>query len=68
MVGYSARLALSTTLTSLVFSGLAEVAPAWISLVVASVFLAWSSTRLARTRRQWLDPVARARIVAAVAA
>jgi hypothetical protein len=68
MVGYSARLALSTTLTSLVFSGLAEVAPAWISLLVALVFLSWSSTRLARTRRQWLDPVARARIVAAVAA
>jgi len=68
MVGYSARLAVSTTLTSLVFSGLAR-APDWeLSLLVAVPFLAWSSARLLRTRRAWLDPVARARIVAAVAA
>ena len=68
MVGYSARLAVSTTLTSLVFSGLAR-APDWeLSLLVAVPFLAWSTARLLRTRRAWLDPVARARIVAAVAA
>lgn len=68
MVGYSARLAVSTTLTSLVFSGLAR-APDWeLSLLVAVPFLAWSTARLLRTRRVWLDPVARARIVAAVAA
>ena len=68
MVGYSARLALSTTMTSLVFSGLAR-APHWqLSVLVAVPFLAWSTTRLLRTRRAWLDPVARARIIAAVAA
>ena len=68
MVGYSSRLAVSTTLTSLVFSGLAR-APEWeVSVLVAVPFLAWSTTRLLRTRRAWLDPVARARIVAAVAA
>ena len=68
MVGYSARLAVSTTLTSLVFSGLAR-APHWeLSVLVALPFLTWSTARLLRTRRGWLDPVARARIVAAVAA
>ena len=68
MVGYSARLAVSTTLTTLVFSGLAGL-PRWeIPVLVAVPFLAWSSARLLRTRRRWLDPVARARIVASVAA
>ncbi|QZY29033.1 hypothetical protein [Nocardioides coralli] len=68
MVGYSARLALSTTLTGLLFSGLARVPDPTISLLVAVVFLAWSSWRLVRTRRRWVDPVARARVVTAVAA
>ena len=31
-------------------------------------FLAWSGIRLLRTRDAWLDPVRRARVVAAVAA
>jgi hypothetical protein len=68
MVGYSARLAVSTTLTSLVFSGLARL-PDWeLSVLVAVPFLAWSAARLLRTRRAWLDPVQRARVVQAVAA
>ncbi len=68
MVGYSTRLAISTTLTGLVFSGLARV-PAWeLSVLVAIPFLAWSSVRLLRTRRRWLDPVTRARVVTTVAA
>ena len=68
MVGYSSRLAVSTTLTSLVFSGLAR-ADAWeVPLIAAVPFLAWSGSRLLRTRNAWLDPVRRARVVAAVAA
>ena len=68
MVGYSARLAVSTTLTGLVFSGLSRV-PDWeASALVALVFVLWSSFRLARTRARWLDPVARARVVTAVSA
>jgi hypothetical protein len=68
MVGYSARLAVSTTLTGLVFSGLARV-PAWeVSVLVAVPFLAWSTARLLRVRRRWLDPVTRARTIAAVSA
>lgn len=68
MVGYSARLALSTTLTSLVFSGLAKL-PLWnLSLVVAVPFLIWSLVRLSWARRTWLDPFERARVTMTVAA
>lgn len=67
MVVYSTRLAISTTLTALVFSGLARV-PAWqVSVLVAVPFLCWSGARLLRTRRVWLDPVERARVVTTVA-
>lgn len=67
MVAYSARLALSTTLTGLIFSGLSQ-RPDWeLSLLVAVPLLAWSSWRLLRARRGWDDPVQRARVVMAVA-
>ncbi|MGH3347824.1 MAG: hypothetical protein ACRDO4_12660, partial [Nocardioides sp.] len=68
MVGYSARLALSTTFTGLLFSGLSRVPDPTVSLLVAVPFLAWSTMRLLRTRRRWIDPVERARIVTTVAA
>ena len=68
MVGYSTRLAVSTTLTGLVFSGLART-PSWeISVVMAIPFLAWSTARLLRAGQGWLDPVQRARVVVSVAA
>ncbi len=68
MLGYSARLALSTTLTGLVFSGLARL-PYWdLSLAMAIPFLAWSLSRLWFAQRAWVDPVQRARIVMTVAA
>ncbi len=67
MVGYSTRLAISTTMTGLVFSGLAQV-PGWhYSVLIAVPFLAWSGTRLLRTRAAWIDPVQRARIITTVA-
>ncbi|MCR6033005.1 hypothetical protein GGQ22_16390 [Nocardioides sp. zg-579] len=67
MVGYSTRLAVSTTLTGLVFSGLARV-PAWeVSVLVAVPFLCWSLTRLVRAHARWVDPVDRARVVMTVA-
>lgn len=68
MVGYSARLAVSTTLTGLVFSALSGASEWHIAPLFAVPFLAWSLMRLIRTRRGWLDPVSRARIVQAVAA
>lgn len=68
MVGYSARLALSTTLTGLVFSGMARL-PAWnLSFGVAIPFLVWSLVRLTWVRRSWLHPVERARVIMTVAA
>ena len=68
MVGYSARLALSTTLTGLLFSGLSRIPDPTVPLLVAVPCLAWSTARLLRTRRRWIDPFARARVVTAVAA
>ena len=68
MVGYSARLALSTTVTGLVFSGLARSDDWRLPVLVAVPFVCWSATRLLRARRRWVDPVERARIVLAVTA
>ncbi len=67
MVGYSARLAVCTTFTSLIFSGLARI-PAWeLSVFVALPFLAWSTGRIVFARSDWLDPIVRVRVVSAVA-
>jgi hypothetical protein len=68
MVGYSARLALCTTVTSLFFSGLAHV-PDWrASVMLALPCLIWSGIRLVRTRRRWEEPMARALVVTTTAA
>jgi hypothetical protein len=68
MVGYSTRLALSTTFTGLAFSALARV-PDWRWSVVAMLpFVLWSGYRLWRAARAWENPVERARVVMAVAA
>jgi hypothetical protein len=68
MVAYSTRLAISTTLTGLVFSGLART-PSWeVSVLMAIPFLAWSTARLLRTAHEWTDPVQRSRVVVSVAA
>ena len=68
MVAYSSRLAVSTTLVRLVFSGLARVPNPSPSIFCALLFLMWSSVRLARAARRWDDPVTRARVVVTVAA
>jgi hypothetical protein len=68
MVGYSTKLAVATTLTSLVFSGLANLDAAEMSVLVATPFLAWSIVRLLHARDSWVDPVSRARVVTTVAA
>jgi hypothetical protein len=68
MVGYSTRLALSTTFTGLAFSALARV-PDWRwSLVAMLPCLAWSGYRLWRAARAWDNPAERSRVVMAVAA
>lgn len=67
MVGYSTRLALSTTLIGLVFSGTALAANWRVPVVVAMPFLAVSLLRLWATTVRWRDPVRRSRVVATVA-
>lgn len=68
MVGYSARLAASTTVTGLVFSGLARSGDWRVPALLAVPFLAWSGVRLIRARRRWIEPVVRAEVVLAVTA
>lgn len=67
MVGYSTKLAVTTTLTSLIFSGLAMVDAWQMSVLVAAPFLAWSLVRMLHARDSWTDPVQRARVVSTVA-
>ena len=68
MVGYSTRLAISTTLTGLVFSALSMLPVPQASVLVAVVFLSWSGVRLVRAQRRWLEAPERARVVMTVAA
>jgi hypothetical protein len=68
MLGYSARLALGTTCTGMVFSAAAQ-APSWVaSPIVAVPLLMWSAVRLLRARRAWCRPAVRATVVTTVAA
>ena len=68
MVGYSARLAVSTTFTGLFFSACSKV-PDWrLSVIVAIPCVLWSGVRFARTSRRWEDPMLRARVVTTTAA
>jgi hypothetical protein len=67
MAGYSARLALKTSLTGLVFSGTA-LAPDWrLPAAVAVPLLCWSCWRLVRTENLWTVPEVRARVISVVA-
>jgi hypothetical protein len=66
MVGYSARLALSTTCTGLLFNAASRAPWQW-SLALAVPFLAWSITKLMLTGRAWSNPTVRARVIATVA-
>jgi hypothetical protein len=68
MVGYSSRLALTTTLTAMLFSGLGSLPAWWVPPLVAVPFVAWSTVRLLRARRRWLAPARRAEVVVAVGA
>jgi hypothetical protein len=68
MVGYSARLAVSTTLTGLVFSGLAQASEWRLSVLLTVPLLVFPLIRLLRVRRAWVDPFERSRVVVTVAA
>lgn len=68
MAGYAGRLSLVTTLTGMLFTGVAALPWAWLPGVVALPFLAWSYRKLVRARRRWLAGDERARVVLTVAA
>ena len=65
MIGYSGRLALGTTITSLIFSVLARVGPPEVTVPVAVAMGLWSWLRLRRTGEEWRDDRVRARVVTA---
>ena len=68
MAVYSARLALGTTLTGLLFTLLALAPEPWLPAVAAVPFLARAGLSLKSTERDWAQPSARARVVTTVAA
>ncbi len=67
MAGYSARLAMATTVTGLIYSGLAQVPQLRYTLVITVLMVLWSCWRLERAAVRWDDPVIRSRVVATVA-
>src|SRR3954451_20714626 len=66
MVGYSARLALTTTFVGMLFSGLAQATWGW-SVLVALPMVLFSVWRLSRVAGEWAQPTVRSRVVATVA-
>jgi hypothetical protein len=68
MAVYSARLALGTTLTGLLFSLLALAPEPWLPAVAAVPFVARAGLSLTATERDWAQPGTRARVVTTVAA
>jgi hypothetical protein len=66
MVGYSARLALSTTMVGVFFSLLSRLSWEWPVLVAVPMLLL-SLWRLSRTAGAWAVPETRARVIATVA-
>jgi hypothetical protein len=67
MVGYSTRLALSTTFVGLMFSGLGETDQWHLTALVGLLLVLISGYRVARTASRWEDPATRARVAVTVA-
>ena len=66
MVGYSARLALTTTLTGMVFGAASYGSWPW-PVLLALPFLLFSAAKLVATADAWAEPEVRSRVVATVA-
>ena len=67
MAGYSARLALSTTVSGMLFAAVGLL-PFWrLSVLLALAMVCWSGWRLVRVSREWAQPEIRARVVVTVA-
>ena len=67
MAGYSARLALRTTIVGLLFSATSLADGPAPALVLAVPLLLWSGYRIANTASAWAEPVTRSRVIAVVA-
>jgi len=67
MAGYSARLAVATTTTGLLYTFLARGDLAATSMLVTCAFVLLSGRRLSRAARRWNDHGARTRVLATVA-
>lgn len=68
MVGYSLRLAVTTTLSGLLLAGFAGVGRTDLVALSAVVLLAVAAVRIGRAARRWSNPARRAAVVAVVAA
>jgi hypothetical protein len=68
MVGYSLRLAMTTTLSGLAFAAFGTSDRPDLLLGLAAILLVISGLRIRRSARRWDDPVRRSSVVAVVAA
>jgi hypothetical protein len=67
MAAYSVRLAVSTTLVAVLFSGVSQLDDWWLPAALVVPFLLFSARRLVGSTRLWMDPTVRAHVVATVA-
>lgn len=67
MIAYSSKLAASTTVIALLFSGLIRLEAPALALALGMVMSGWSCLRLSATAGAWADPSVRARVVTTVA-
>lgn len=68
MAAYSARLALSTTLTAVLFSALSQLFRWQWSVALAVVMVLFAARRLIRSSQRWNDDAVRSRVITVVAA
>jgi hypothetical protein len=66
MAAYSVRLAVSTTLVAVLFSGVSQLGEWWLPAALVVPFMLLSARRLVGSTRMWMDPMVRARVVATV--
>jgi hypothetical protein len=66
MAAYSVRLAVSTTLVAVIFSGVSQLDDWWLPLALVVPFVLFSARRLVGSTRLWMDPAVRAHVVATV--
>ena len=67
MAGYSARLAIATTMTGLLFWGLARAGQPLLVLAATVAITAWALRRSVSAVQRWEDPAVRGRVVSTVA-